>query len=535
MKSHRFFSLFLVLAIFAGALLPSAFAESVPTITVAGPDSVNDHWGDTLAIQELQKRTGLNWDITLYPGDVWQTRLTLLIASDELPDVIFKAGGDKSEMNLYGEEGYFLDISQYLDSMPNLQKTFEEHPDYKAYHTAENGAIYSLSTLYAYPGQRIQALVYLNQEWLDTLNLDYPNTVEELYDVLKAFKEGDPNGNGLADEIPLSYDTSAGQRLEFVLRAGFGIYSMQNDLLLQIDGDGQVFIAERTENYRNFLSYMRRLYAEGLMDETTFIQTESERREKILNHQVGMFSDWGALNAATCGVNGPDAYKTWSWVNGMGSAGYEKAFPANSIVQQGANIMVNANTEYPLEICKMIDYLFTDDYVLLYNYGVEGETFEFGVTESGFEVPIIKTEAWEGTYDSEAVYKDQAICVTQLMTLYYHFNYMVTGNATDAELESMLEDPVLYDHARREQFVRTANFKDTYPVFPYNSEEAEVKARYQTDLQTYLNTMRVAFITGEANLETDWDNFLSTMEAMGVEELLAAEQSAYDRYAANLQ
>lgn len=66
----------------------------------------------------------------------------------------------------------------------------------------------------------MQPLVYLNKTWLDNLGLTYPETVEELYTVLKAFKEQDANGNGDPnDEIPISFDTSAGARLEHVLRA----------------------------------------------------------------------------------------------------------------------------------------------------------------------------------------------------------------------------------------------------------------------------------------------------------------------------
>lgn len=100
------------------ALIPAS-AEEATVITVSGPDSVNSLWGETLTIQELQKRTNTRWDITLYPADVWKTKLNLLITSDALPDIVFKADADKSEINIYGEEGYFLDLSKYLDIMPN--------------------------------------------------------------------------------------------------------------------------------------------------------------------------------------------------------------------------------------------------------------------------------------------------------------------------------------------------------------------------------------------------------------------------------
>lgn len=517
------------------ALIPAS-AEEATVITVSGPDSVNSLWGETLTIQELQKRTNTRWDITLYPADVWKTKLNLLITSDALPDIVFKADADKSEINIYGEEGYFLDLSKYLDIMPNLCKIFEEHPDYKAYHTTESGAIYSLANLSIYPGQRVQPLVYLNKTWLDNLGLTYPETVEELYTVLKAFKEQDANGNGDPnDEIPVSFDTSAGARLEHVLRAAFGIYTSELDLMYQVGSDGKVYLAETTEDFKDYLTFMHRLYAEGLLDETTFIQTAEERREKVVNNQVGMFSDWGGLSASTCGQNVPEAYDTWAWVNGFGSEKHEKAYAGWPLVNAGAKIMVNAKTEHPKEICKMIDYMFTDEYVTLYDYGVEGQTFEYITTESGAKIPAIMKSAWEGKYDSEAAFKDQYINVTQLMVMYYSAYYKVCGAAGEEELQKMKLDPILCNNANREEFVRTTNMVDTYPRFSYNTEEAEVQGRYKTDLTTYLNTMRVAFITGEANLETDWDNYQNTIRSMSLDKLLAAEQSAYDRYAANLK
>lgn len=533
----RFATLFLALMMALTTMSLPALAEEEPvTITVSGPDSSNSQWGDTLAVKYLQEVSNTNWDITLYPADVWKTKLTLLITSDELPDICFKADADKAEMNLYGEEGYFLDLSQYLDIMPNLKDTFEQYPDYKAYHSTESGAIYSLANMYVYPGQQAQPLTYINKAWLKNLNLEMPETVEELYTVLKAFKEQDANGNGDPDdELPLCFDTYAGQHVQHILQAGFGIYSTTLDLMMGVDESGKVFLHENTENFKDYLKFMNKLYTEGLMDETSFIQTYSERREKIINGKVGMFADWSGLLANTCGINAPEAYDTYQWVYGLGSENTPVAYPAWSIVQTGAKILVNANTKHPEAICKIIDTLFTDEYMLLYNYGIEGETFEYVTTDTGFTVPAILKSAWEGKYDSEGLFRDQYIEVTQMMTKYYSHYYPVAAAASAEELEQMKKDAVLTNYAYREELVRSGLMVPTYPVFSYTKDEAEVQARYKTDLTTYLQTMRVAFITGEADIEGDWENYQATMQAMGLNELLAAEQTAYDRYAVNLK
>ena len=518
------------------ALLP-ALAEDAPTvITVSGPDSVNSHWTDTLAVQYLEKVTNTQWDVTLYPADVWKTKLTLMITDDNLPDVIFKASADKAEMNQYGEQGYFLDLSQYLDIMPNLQAAFEKYPEYKAYHSTETGAIYSLANMFGYEGQRAQPLVYINKVWLKNVGLEVPETVEDLYTVLKAFKEQDANGNGDPnDELPMSFETSAGQRMQHLIQAAFGIYSTAVDMMLGVDENGKVFLNETTENFKNYVKYMHQLFAEGLMDETTFIQTPSERREKIKNGVVGMFSDWSGLLENTCGESVPGAYDTWKWIYGLGSKDTPIAYPAWPMVQVGCQILVSANTKHPEAVCKIIDTLFTDEYIQVYNVGIEGETFEYITTLTGAKMPVIMKSAWEGKYDSQGVFVDQYVNVTQMYTITYSPVYAVIAQATPEQLEQMKNDPDLCNNAYREELVQAGYMKDTYPVFSYTAEEADVQSRYKGDLTSYLQTMRVAFITGEADIDAEWDTFQATIQAMGLNELLAAEQSAYDRYAVNLK
>ena len=533
----RFPALFLALALLLSAAALPSLAEDAPvTITVSGPDSTNSRWTETLAVQYLEKMSNTRWDVKLYPADIWPTKLTLLLTSNELPDVCFKANADKSAMNLYGKEGYLLDLTQYLDSMPNFKAALERYPDYRTYHTTEDGAIYSLANLSVFEAQRTQALVYINRDWLENVNMEVPQTVEELYTVLKAFKEQDANGNGDPnDEIPLSFDTYAGQRVMNLLQAGFGVYSTATDLMLGVDEAGKVFLYETTENFKNYLKFMRTLYAEKLMDDTCFIQTYSERREKAISNRVGMFSDWSGLLAGTCGKNAPEAYDNWAMMYGLGSEDTPVAYPGGPLVNPGAQIFVNADTKYPQEICKVIDTLFTDEYILMYNCGVEGDTFDYVTTGTGFRIPAVKKSAWEDKYDSEGVFRDQYLNVTQLMTKMHGMYYTVAAQASQEELETMKKDEILTNYAYREELVRTGHMVDTYPVFAYNKKEAEVQTRCKTDLITYLQTMRVAFITGEANIDADWDSYQASIQAMGLNDLLAVEQSAYDRYAVNLK
>ena len=71
---------------------------------------------------------------------------------------------------------------------------------------------------------------------------------------------------------------------------------------------------------------------------------------------------------------------------------------------------------------------------------------------------------------------------------------------------------------------------DAYPVVSYTSEEIEQRNAVHKDITTYLEQAKAQFITGELDVEKDWDTYVSTVEQMNLEQLMEIEQAAYDRY-----
>src|SRR5690606_15712265 len=128
------------------------------------------------------------------------------VASREYPDAFF---GPKSltheEVQKFGADGILIDIEELLDEYaPNINKIREEDPFYDSFIRSADGKIYQLAA-FTDEGFDSHISTIINKEWLDNLNLSIPTDTEELYNVLKAFKEQDPNGNGQADEIPMSF------------------------------------------------------------------------------------------------------------------------------------------------------------------------------------------------------------------------------------------------------------------------------------------------------------------------------------------
>ena len=165
----------------------------------------------------LEEQTGLNLEFVQFNGSNAEvaTQISLMIASGEkLPDILHPGGGiSKIQSDEYGLDGYFLDLTDYFDKYCYHQKrTFERlYPDdpsvrelvmYGALEPS-SGKIFSFPTMEDCPLDSPACHMWINTQWLEKLGLEKPTTLQELHDVLVAFRDGDPNGNGVKDEIPM--------------------------------------------------------------------------------------------------------------------------------------------------------------------------------------------------------------------------------------------------------------------------------------------------------------------------------------------
>lgn len=256
--------------------------EDTITLTVAGMynQGSGSDWSSTLQFEEYEKRLGIRLDAAAYDVETWPSKFSLMLAGDELPDLLGNAGLTAGQVAEYGSEGYFLDFAEYLDLMPNLSALMEEYPAYAASIMDEDGHIYAFSTLNRVSDFALAQYNVVNTRWLENVDMEIPKTLDELYQVLTAFKEQDANGNGDPDdEIPfgLAYANGTGYfRNEMYVLYAFGIYSQQYVFHTMADENGKVLLGDITENYKEFLKYMNKLYSEGLMNEDAFVLTAAE-------------------------------------------------------------------------------------------------------------------------------------------------------------------------------------------------------------------------------------------------------------------
>lgn len=154
------------------------------TITMAANTITPDSEATSIH-KYIKEKFKINLEITEYNSDAWDTQFTLMMAGDELPDIVTNLGMQYDEFNEYASEGYFLNWLDYVDEMPNFKEILEENPDYKQVMTATDGNIYGLSQLTTIR-QNAPARIFIDERWLENVDMEVPTNVDELYDVLVA-------------------------------------------------------------------------------------------------------------------------------------------------------------------------------------------------------------------------------------------------------------------------------------------------------------------------------------------------------------
>ena len=504
------------------------------TVTAAGPmPSGCEDWSQLAVIDEYANRLGIRLDCDFYETD-WETQLTLKVAGDELPDMLIGCSMNVSDVNEWGGEGYFLDLSQYMDLMPNLKAYFDQYPELEAYCTTSDGHIYGLPKLKVDMTDRLTRS-FINKQWLDNLGLSMPTSIDEYYDVLVAFKEQDANGNGDPDdEIPLLFTSDSGgyTALEKTLLDAYGIFTTDPNYVLQADESGKVELANINDTYKEYLKFMHRLYAEGLMEQEAFTITGDEITTK---QQGDVYGSFGCGSAPFVMANKDISYDAnWMALSGMSSELHPKREASiASPVQNSILVAVNGNTEYPEALARFIDYFYTEEGMLSATKGYDGVTFDMVQDDLlGTEVPEMRIP--DG-YTSGEEFRYKGAILNEALNL---VEKNIDRQAMFESDREVLEKPEFVEKYGWEARVIDAFKSDdvtgveAYPVVSYTSDEVEERGAVYKDITTYLKQARAQFITGELDLDKDWDTYVNTLNQMNLGRLLEIEQAAYDRYAA---
>ena len=383
-------TLALVLSLFAGMSFASA-DEAAPRLEwmMGGDNTVTD---DNLVVTELRKRTGVDIHFNYISSGDYNTKLNTLIAADTLPD-IFSTGG-QTAIDLR-DAGKLLDYSGLLaENAPDIVATYQ-NGELEAMAVNSDGGIYGLVGL----GSQIIENLIIRKDWLANVGMEVPTTLDELYEVMKAFTFNDPDGNGQNDTYGFVGTGSNTAYYENIF-AAYGI-PMGRMILLE---DGTVTTYMKHENYLKAVEYFRRLYQEGIMDPDFATLTDMETFERLWNGACGMlgFRAVGITNNWYPGrytfevpENPEDIFAQVLLTSEV--TGETVGAVAEHVGTTGCACAISAKCANPEAALKLIDYMyFTKEGQDLIYLGVDGVMFQW-------------TDEANGKYERLGDYKDDTL------------------------------------------------------------------------------------------------------------------------------
>ena len=460
-------------------------------------------YNDNLAWKYLQERSNINFEITEFANSEATEKMNLLMSSGEYTDILFKA--NYIDLNQYGMDGILIPLEDLIrEYAPNLTALLDERDGWNSI-TAADGHIYALPmfqnpVLYKSGGGNY----WINQKWLDAVGMDMPTNQDELYEVFKAFKEKDPNGNGIADEVPFA--THAGDQHQSLanLISYFGEGLWFGDYWMVVDG--QMEYLPTTEYFKeNVLGYFNKLYAEGLLNEDAFTLTWDQRKAVCGGEEVvyGMMYD-----SSPSGFTDDNEILNWSSLRPFDASN----FGLDTGIQTGG-FSITDKCKNPEILMAWVDFLYSEEGGRVLRNGIEDVSYvihEDGTYEQiqeGFESNVY-----------QATLMGAATVPGKIPELYY------TGAANEVTR-----------HINNEMWGENGSLASGVFCPPLNLtvEEQEEYAILFTDIDAYVHNYVAEVITGIVTIENTWDDFQNTLQQMQVERMIEIQQAAYARATAD--
>lgn len=472
---------------------------------------------------EYEKKTGVHIEWQIVDSGDFSQRVTTAMSSGKYPDLILGIDSlTSAQVERYANSKMFLNLEDSVAKWaPNAMAAINSNPSYK-------GQIYFGNKLYSLPStddnlghEMFPHKMYINKKWLNALNLKMPSTYDELLKVLQRFKNDDPNGNRQADEIPFSCTMMS----PLICGAPQGIewFPDKNDACY-VDRNGKVGYFYTSDACKDSLSFLRKVFTAGCMDWSAFCGTQSVKTS-VNTGRVGCFIDFTgtlSLPEAKCAD-----YVALGPIKANANA--KPAVPTGRMTQMypyAAVITAAAAKDQKKEIAmRWLDWFYTK----------EGDFYrQFGPENTGYY-----TDNGNGTY-KRGTKKENGKEVSMGDSDRYAFapGWVIPGRKYDQSdmwtYKDLGKDPlgVFYEEQDVKQIAKlyTPYINKNYLGYlKISAANANKLTGYKSTLHAYSENCMLKFVSGEMNIDTEWNDFVTKAKKFGADEVVKIYQDAYNK------
>ncbi len=554
-------SLLLAVALLVSVFSTLAVAEEKVTVSLlttrnsTATNDIEDVWFFKYLAQKM------NVDFELEQTLETDQRISLMFASDSVPDLVWGIGLSNNDVMVYGvQEGMLLNWKDLItpELMPNTYQAMQDYPDAFTASTAPDGNIYTLpmitgSSYYANTGSFSAAIrMYINKDWMDACGItEIPTTLDEYLEVLRTFKEKDPMGLG-ENNIPLIGNQEKDKTFVWNALGFHGTATQAYGTSFDLK-DNQLVLPCYTEEAKEFITFYNTLYNEGLISPDYFTLDQTAARGLMASGVCGVLGD-STLTAIG------DAWPSWVALSPLTSDVNDMAVAAFNPGYSVGQLYASAYTEHPEVLARIVDYMYSDEGALYYFYGpMKGTEETLGVVDGWYydeNNRITTDKVVNGEFTDISEYAYQYIkSYSSAPGRFDHYSQTAAAMAgiefpgkemtivdklTGAEIPSLIMDVYTDDnndgHWRITQSEAMIDHLTAVrlPAVYLTAEQNQRVADLSTVINDYVTAESAKFIVGTRPL-SELDAYFEELKSLGIEEYIAIYQEAYAPFLETLQ
>ena len=483
----------------------------------------------------LEEKTGLDLQFKVYQGLSDNLKVSFAAGDTAIPDVIMNWNVDDGFLVKYGVEGegMFVDLGPYMDEYGyNLKNAIDYSKNYKVeqrrvdiekWLVSSDGHRYFMPYIVQQEGNVYSGKAYINKVWLDKLGLKMPTTTEELKTVLRAFVNNDPNGNGKKDELGITGAKGHYRGAPWAFIMNSFIYEDQSRHYVVDQETGKLSLGYMQPEFKEGLKYINSLVKEGLYDVEAFSQDTTALKTicNLENNIVGLITT-GSPDALF--TSKPERMLDYvALPNPIGPKGVNWAF------RQARDVRVNGTmTKYcedRLAGFALMDFMLSEEASIFARYGEEGTDWR---KATDADVPMFANIGLPARIVPILGYGIPQNSHWQASNPQFRFPEIADGMAIDASKanevngEKIKADAITAYYGKApEKIVEKQLF-----TLEENDEFSELSAQ----ITACVSPTIAAFITGEKDIDKEWNAFQKELKDLGVDRYLELSQISYDRF-----
>jgi putative aldouronate transport system substrate-binding protein len=466
---------------------------------------------NSVVVQEIQKRKNVKLDLQSVPQSNYEDKKKTLIATNSIPDIIMVNQNDLSD---FADTRIFLDLTPYLDKMPNFHKLIEQKPEINK--TKVDGKLYGFPLVTKWSVQS-GLLPMMRTDLLVKLNLKAPTTYEELYQILKKLKEAYPASYPFTSRAANGKTGTENLINPVAFGFGSGYTNITGTKIYYEPVTQQYKFGPYAPEFKEAIAYLHKLYKEKLLDPDYSVATSQIWQEKLSSGKSFFFQDnngFGANFNKALQAKEPEA--RFELLPVLAS---NKGVKRNSIYQLdhlGEMYAISAKIKKPEEVIKLIDWMYGEEGSKLTSFGVENVDYRL----DGGEYQISDA--------TKLKFKDKQDPFRAMQSA-LGTGYLGLALQSDDHpiLLSSAPELMKWSETANKDLVDGINYREVNDP-PFNKQERDRLKQLRTQLDAYLTQNMDKFIVSEGALN-DWDQFIKQCRDKGATEIETIYNTALAR------